>query len=230
MNRQIVAQSLIDKFGFTTYLEIGVQRAKNFFSVNAKRKIAVDPEFKIGIQRRLKNLGTFFSDHFFEMTSDDFFQNKAPGVLANSPIDVALVDGLRTYEQVMKDFKNCLSYLSEKGFILFHDCNPTTREAAEYAHSPEEMMKKFPGKSPEWNGDVWKAILDIQCSYPDIEIFVLDCDYGVGVARRKKSAGGKLKFSPDQIRSMTYNDLEKNRTEYLNLKPASYWNDFIKSC
>lgn len=230
MNRQIVAQSLIDKFGFTTYLEIGVQRAKNFFAVKAKRRIAVDPEFKIGIQRRLKNLGTFFNDHFYEMTSDDFFATKAAAVLKKEQIDVALVDGLHTYEQVMKDFRNCLQYLSERGFILFHDCNPETREAAEYAHSPEEMMKKFPGKSPEWNGDVWKAILDIQCSYPDIEVFVLDCDYGVGVARRKKGAGGKLKFSSEQIRQLGYDDLEANRTEFLNLKPASYWNDFVKSC
>ena len=230
MNRQIVAQSLIDKFGFHTYLEIGVQRAKNFFSINAKRKIAVDPHFMIGIQRRLKNIKTFFSDHLYEMTSDDFFSNFASKILGKNKIDVALIDGLHTYEQVMKDFTNCLSYLSPTGFILFHDCNPTSKEAAEYAHSPKEIMEKFPGKSPEWNGDVWKAIVDIRSNYPDMEVFVLDCDYGVGVVRRKKGAGGDISFTSDQIKKFSYNDLELNRNKFLNLKPASYWNEYIKSC
>jgi len=230
MNRQIVAQTLIDKFEFQTYLEIGVQRAKNFFSVKAKRRIAVDPHFMIGLQRRLKNIASFFSDQLFEMTSDDFFEKEASVVLDKNKIDVALIDGLHTYEQVMKDFTNCLSYLSPTGFILFHDCNPESKEAADYAHSPKEIMQKFPGKSPEWNGDVWKAIVDIRSNYPDIEIFVLDCDYGVGVARRKKGAGGDISFTPEQIKQFNYGDLEVNRTKFLNLKPASYWNDYIKSC
>ncbi len=229
MNRQIIAQSLIDKFHFETYLEIGVQRAKNFFSVKAKRRIAVDPVFKIGFTRRIKNLRTFFSDHFFEMTSDDFFQTRAANLFASKKIDVALIDGLHTYEQVMKDFGNCLANLSPNGFILFHDCNPITREAAEYAHSPEEIMEKFPGKSPEWNGDVWKAIAHINAAYPDIEIFVMDCDYGVGVARRKPGAGGKLNIDPGTIGSLTYDDLEKNRSVYLSLKPVSFWNDYLKT-
>ncbi len=229
MNRQIIAQSLIDKFGFETYMEIGVQRAKNFFSVKAPRRIAVDPVFKIGLQRRLKNLPTFFRDHFFEMTSDDFFRDQAAKVFADRKIDVALIDGLHTYEQVMKDFENCLDYLSAQGFILFHDCNPATKEAADYAHSPEEIMEKFPGKSPEWNGDVWKAIAHINAAYRDIEIFVVDCDYGVGVATRKPGGGAKLKIDPGAIPSLGYDDLEKNRSTFLNLKPAAYWNDYLRS-
>ncbi len=229
MNRQIIAQTLIDKFQFETYLEIGVQRAKNFFSVKAHRRIAVDPVFKIGLTRRLKNLLTFFRDHFYEMTSDDFFRDKAVNLFSSRKIDVALIDGLHTYEQVVKDFENCLAHLSSNGFILFHDCNPLTREAAEFAHSPEEIMEKFPGKSPEWNGDVWKAIAHINAAYNDVEIFVIDCDYGVGVARRKQGAGGKLEIDPQLIGTLTYDDLEKNRSAYLNLKEVSFWNDYLKT-
>ena len=227
MNRSEIIQSIIGKINAKTYLEIGVQRGKNFFTISAPRKIAVDPQFKIGIKRRLKNLRTFFNDHLFEMTSDRFFEQHA-GILKNKPLDVALIDGLHTYEQVMKDFENCLKHLSPTGFILFHDCNPVTREAAEYAHSPEEMLQKFPhAKSAEWNGDVWKAIVHIQSMYDDIEIFVLDCDYGVGVARRKKSPEKHVRYTPQQIQQLTYDDLERDRVKLLNLKPAEYWRSYV---
>lgn len=229
MNRQIIAQSLIDKFNFKTYLEIGVQRGKNFFGVKAQRRIAVDPAFKIGIQRRIRNIGSFFSDHLYEMTSDDFFVNKASDVFKREPLDVALIDGLHTYEQVMEDYRNCLKYLSPNGFILFHDCNPTSMEAAEYAHSPEEIMSRFPGKTPEWNGDVWKAIAHIRAAYADIEMFVVDCDYGVGVARRKAGAGKSLRMPVEKIAGLTYADLESNRRELLGLKPPSDWNEYLRN-
>jgi hypothetical protein len=229
MNRADIIQSIINKKKSKTYLEIGVQRAKNFFTIKASRKIAVDPQFKIGIKRRLKNLGTFFQDHFYEMTSDDFFTQEAPTVLKSRKLDVALIDGLHTYEQVMKDFDNCLQYLNPDGLILFHDCNPVTREAAEYAHSPEEIMKKYPGKTPEWNGDVWKAIVHIQALYSDIDIFVLDCDYGVGVARRSNSVVKNLNLSIEQIRKLNYDDLDRDRVKLLNLKPVAFWSEYVKS-
>ena len=229
MNRQIIAQSIIDKFGFQTYLEIGVQRGKNFFGVNATKKIAVDPNFKFGIMRRLKNLPSLVKDSFYEKTSDEFFARHAASVFSKKPLDIALIDGLHTYDQVMRDFENCLRYLSPTGVILFHDCNPQTREAAEYAHSPEEVMEKFPGKTPEWNGDVWKAIVHIRSHFSDINVFVLDCDHGVGVARREKPSGETMNLTEKEIRQLTYDDLEKNRTTFLNLKPASYWNEYLRT-
>lgn len=229
MNRQIIAQSLIDKFSFDTYLEIGVQRGKNFFKIRAQNRIAVDPEFKIGIVRRLKNMPAIFSDSLFEMTSDAFFSQKAPDVFRTKLIDVALIDGLHTYEQVMKDFQNCLKYLSKEGFILFHDCNPTTREAADYALSPEEMLEKYPGVKPVWNGDVWKAVLDINCNSDDIEIIVLDCDHGVGVARIKPGVHKTHEYSAEQIREMTYDDLDHNRDKFLNLKPVTFWDEYLRT-
>ena len=229
MNRQIIAQSLIDKFHFKTYLEIGVQRGKNFFGVKAPRRIAVDPAFKIGLQRRIKNIGSFFNDRLYEMTSDDFFNNKASHVFRREPLDIALIDGLHTYVQVMKDFENCFKYLSPAGFVLFHDCNPLSMEAAEYAHSPEEIMAKFPGKTAEWNGDVWKAIAHIRSAYADIEIFVVDCDYGVGVARRKTGAGQQLDLPVERIANLTYADLDANRKELLGLKPSSAWYEYLKN-
>lgn len=226
MTRDYFIQSAIDTLKARTYLEIGVQRGKNFFRISAPLQIAVDPHFRIGITRRLRNPATLLRSRFFEMTSDDFFRERAPSFFRDRKIDVALIDGLHTYDQVLSDFNNCLNYLSSQGIILFHDCNPATKEAAEYGHSPTEIMQKFEGKNAEWNGDVWKAIVHIRSQCPDIETFVLDCDHGIGVARRGK-AMDRLNLTVEQVRAMNYEDLEHDRINLLGLKPASYWNEFI---
>lgn len=38
---------LINKYNFSTYLEIGVQKGKSFFPIKCKKKIGVDPYLKI---------------------------------------------------------------------------------------------------------------------------------------------------------------------------------------
>jgi hypothetical protein len=227
MKRTEIINRIIQKIGAKTYLEIGVQRGKNFYEIDTRTKIAVDPAFKIGITRKLKNFSQLFSNHFFEQTSDDFFRQHASTVLKKYPLDVALIDGLHTYEQSLLDFKNCLQYLAKGGVILFHDCNPTSPEAAAFAGSPEEMQKRFPGKNAEWNGDVWKTIVHIQSHYSDLETFVLNCDYGVGVVKRGKPERS-LKFSSNEIEALTYEDFDKNRTSFLNLKSPAYLSEFLQ--
>lgn len=228
MKKELIIQLIIDKINAVTYLEIGVQRGKNFFAVKAPKKIAIDPNFMLGIQRTISHLIDYWRSNFFEMTSDDFFRTKAAGFFGKTKIDVAFIDGLHTYENSLADFENCLNYLSPNGIILFHDCNPASREAAEYAHSPQEIQQRFPGRNAEWNGDVWKTIVHIRSLYPDLEVCVLDCDFGVGIARRKKPSD-PLSFSRDQITALTYADLEKNRDRFLNLKSPDYLRDLITS-
>jgi hypothetical protein len=228
MKREYFIQSAINKLKAKTYLEIGVHRGKNLFKISAPLKIAIDPNFIIGYGRLVKNFWDLFKCKFFQKTSDDFFIQDAGAILKDRSIDVAFIDGLHTYEQVLKDFENCLQYLSPQGVILFHDCNPTSEETAAFGYSPKEIMEKFPGKSSEWNGDVWKAIMHIRALYKNIEVFVLDCDYGIGVARFGKPQSS-LYFTEEQIGALNYDDLEEHRSEFLNLKSSEYWNDFIKT-
>jgi hypothetical protein len=228
LKRDFYIQSAINKLKARTYLEIGVHRGKNFFSISAPLKIAIDPNFIIGYSRYLKNILNLLKCKFYQKTSDDFFIQDANKILQDKKIDVAFIDGLHTYEQVLKDFQNCLKNLSPNGVIMFHDCNPTSELAAAFAHSPSEIMERFPGKSSEWNGDVWKAIVHIRSLYKNVEVFVLDCDYGIGVARFGKPQSS-LSFTDQEIGALTYHDLERNRSEFLNLKSPEYWNEFIKT-
>jgi glycosyltransferase involved in cell wall biosynthesis len=52
----------------------------------------------------------------------------------------------------------------------------------------------------------------------DLRVFVLDCDYGVGVVTRG-APESRLSCSEEEIRALGYADLEARRTELLNLKP-----------
>lgn len=229
MQKLTIIQSIIDKLGAQTYLEIGVQKGKNFYKVNAPFKVAIDPAFRLKLKRKLWYLKDFRRNHFFEMTSDAFFNTEAAAVLKNKTIDVAFIDGLHTYEQSLKDFENCLQYLSPNGVILFHDCNPESMEAAEYAMSPKEMKEKYPEKATyEWNGDVWKSIVHLRSLHPDLEVFTLDCDYGLGVVRRGKPQD-VLTYTTEDIQMLAYHDLEKNRERFLNLKQPAYLHDFLKA-
>ena len=228
MNRADIIQRIIERIDAKTYLEIGVQRGKNFYKINARSKYAVDPEFKIGLKRKFNHLTQIFSNHFYEKTSDDFFSTDARSIFQTKKLDVCLIDGLHTYMQSLKDFENALKYLSPRGVILFHDCNPASKESADPdVTSPEEMKEKYPGKKAEWNGDVYKTIVHIRSFYPEYETVVLDCDYGVGVVWKQKPER-KLTYSLDEIKKMTYSDLEKNRTALLNLKEPEYLNEIIR--
>jgi hypothetical protein len=226
MKKEFIIQAIVNKIRAKTYLEIGVQRGKNFFAINADNKIAVDPHFMFGIARRVKNITQLVKHSFNEMTSDDFFKARAPQLFASIKIDVAFIDGLHTYEQSLQDFKNCYHYLSDNGVILFHDCNPLSMEAAEKANSPQEIQQKYPGRTTEWNGDVWKTIVHLRSLYPELEVFVLDCDHGVGVARRKPNLSG-LGFNEQRIQNLTYHDLEMNRNIFLNLKAPQFLHEFV---
>lgn len=228
MDRAFIIQACIDKISAKHYLEIGVQRGKNFFKIRAAQKTAIDPNFLIGIKRRVLNLRSWLRSDFNEMTSTDFFMKFAPNKLRDKKIDIAFIDGLHTYEQVLEDFLNCSQYLSDRGLILFHDCNPRSFEAAAPLNSPTEKMRKFPGQNAEWNGDVWKAILHIRALMPEWQAFVLDCDYGVGVAVKRQN-DELLPYTELQIKEMDYTKLETNRELFLGVKPPSYLDEFLKT-
>jgi hypothetical protein len=224
MNRLFFLKKLFRKKKFSTYLEIGVFKGRVFFSVPAHNKIAVDPEFQFTTSKKIKKIFRRLSNlwaKFYEKTSDDFFANDAPSVFQKNKIDVCLVDGMHEYAFALRDIENSLKFLGREGIVFVHDCNPATKEASV---NFEEYKNR--GLTEDWNGDVWKAIVHLRSLRDDVNVFVLDCDQGLGVVTYGEPEN-KLKFTQEEINELTYEQLNENRKEWLNLKEPSYFFDYF---
>ena len=187
MKRTDVINLIIEKFKYESYLEIGVKNpAGNFDKIKISQKDGVDPKWRQSPVAGNKH----------EMTSDEYFKKFHRGY------DIIFIDGLHHHIQTDKDFSNSLSCLNPNGTIVLHDCNPT-----------EKAMQDQPRKVSRWTGDVWKTILRLKCTNPNVEIFTVDVDYGCCVVRRGRQK--TLKLNPDKC--MEWDFFEKNKMKILNL-------------
>ena len=140
------------------------------------------------------------------MTSDDFFFDN------QIKFDLVFIDGLHEYTQAKRDILNSLKFLSKNGIILVHDC------------MPESMSKQaVPRYRMLWNGDVWKAIVDLRQN-KNIEIFTCEIDQGIAIIQNNINTDilkldkkiTKLKFKDyynnykNYMRVISLEDLKKN--------------------
>jgi hypothetical protein len=223
VNRKQVIHALMRARNLKNYLEIGVFNGHIFFRVKSRFKVAVDPFFRFSTGRKiiktLINPYNFYNQ-YFQKPADDFFAQDATRVIGNRKIEISLIDGMHEYAYALRDAENTLKYLSNNGVIVMHDCNPLTKEAN--VSFAEWEARQFTGT---WNGDVWKTIMHLR-TRGDINVFVMDCDHGLGVITRSKPES-VLPYTPQQIASFTYEDFNKNRREWINLKPAEYFNEYF---
>ena len=224
MDRLEVIQLLMQKHKLNNYLEIGVFNGHIFFRIKSSFKVAVDPEFRFDA---LRKIGKLFSNpyniynHYYPKTSDDFFLNDAPALFKRKKIEISLIDGMHEYDFALRDIENTVKYLDDDGVIVVHDCNALTEEAA----CSFEAWKNR-GFTGFWNGDVWRAILHIRCFRKDLTAFVLDTDHGLGIIT-KKPDNNALKFSREEVRNFSFADFDKNRADWLDLKPEVYFKEFL---
>lgn len=156
MKRTDIINALIQKYDYKSYLEVGTQDpTSNFDLINAECKVSVEPYPK----GEVTFVGT--SDEYFESISEDV------------KYDIIFIDGLHHDDQVLKDIENSLNHLSENGTIVCHDCLPTT-----------EDMQSRDDHGREWTGDVWKAIAELRVERIDLDIKVVNTEYGCGIIRR----------------------------------------------
>ena len=225
MNRSKAVQQALDGRVTRVYLEIGVSRGVTFRRITADEKIAVDPAFKLSARSRRLADAKARATHYFEATSDAFFASEA-AFLEQRGIDVALIDGLHTYGQVVRDVENTLRYLRDDGVIVLHDCNPARASIAYPAASFADFYAQNHWWNILWSGDVWKAIVYLRSTRDDLRIAVLKCDFGVGVIR-KGLPESRLSYSAAQIEALDYADLAADRERLLNLKPPAYLGEFL---
>ena len=97
---------IIRESNFYSYLELGVDKGSTYNLIYCKKKVGVDtyPKF----------------EGLVKSTTSDFFINN------EDFFDLIYIDACHEKYQVLEDFKNSYSFLSENGIIIFHDINPPT--------------------------------------------------------------------------------------------------------
>ena len=130
-------------------------------------------------------------------TSDEFFREN------KKKFDIIFIDGLHTYNQVKKDILNSISCLKDEGIVLVHDC------------MPDSLSKQaVPRYRMSWNGDVWKAIVDLRQN-ENLEIYTCKIDQGIGVIKKKRNSS-ILKIEKN-IKDLKFKDYYKNYEKYLRV-------------
>lgn len=196
-SRTSIINHLIEIYNFSTYLEIGVRDFRNLNKVLCEEKFGVDPNpsikryEKLSTTKKYRNLSIMTSDAFFEKLEKDY------------KFDLVFIDGLHLEYQVDKDIRNSLNHLTNNGIIVMHDCCPPSE-----FHQRENFAVE--GEFPPWNGTVWKSFAKLRMHRQNLEMYVVNTDWGVGIIRR----GSQCTFRDIEL---NYKSLEDNRTELLNL-------------
>jgi len=141
------------------YIEIGVSNGKSLaLASKTTRALGIDPATaaqELLVFRSPENI-----PQLYKVTSDDFFNsNDVPKEMGQDTFDMAFIDGLHVFEQVLRDFVNLEKYARNDSVIFIHDCLPVNSLVAE-----RERQSMF------WTGDVWKVIPCLRELRPDLEI------------------------------------------------------------
>ena len=131
-------------------------------------------------------------------TSDEFFKDN------KNYFDICFIDGLHKYDQVRKDIFNCLNFLNNDGVILVHDC------------LPERIRDQMIPRSHEhWNGDVWKAIVEIR-TLVDFDTYTCLADEGIGIIFKRPNSN-LLKIDIKNFKDLKFQYFYNNHKELMNI-------------
>lgn len=139
-----------------------------------------------------------FTGGTHRMTSDEFFyKNK-------DKFDCIFIDGLHHYNQVKKDINNSLKFINDGGIVLIHDCLPQNIEA-----------QSVPRTTIDWNGDVWKAFVEIRTN-SNLNTYTCLADHGIGVILKGKNEN-PLNLNIKDYKKLKFLDYYKNHYEMMNI-------------
>lgn len=131
-------------------------------------------------------------------TSDEFFKDN------KNYFDICFIDGLHEYDQVRKDIFNCLNFLNNDGVILVHDC------------LPERIRDQMIPRSHEhWNGDVWKAMVEIR-TLVDFDTYTCLADEGIGIIFKRPNSN-LLKIDIKNFKDLKFQYFYNNHKELMNI-------------
>jgi tetratricopeptide (TPR) repeat protein len=192
-----------------SYVEIGLGHGRSLaLAGDGTRAVGIDPYQ--GFWDKLHYVSSYGPAALFPMTSDDFFvRHNLSEVLGQETFDLAFIDGLHLFEQVLKDFINLERYARPDSIVLIHDCLPITPIVAE-----RERCTGF------WTGDVWRIIPCLKTFRPDLKIMT--------IPTKPSGLGVVTNLTPSStILAENYNDIV---SYYLSLKCPESFNQLRMLC
>ncbi len=158
----------------------------------------------MSLSKRWVHPNTLLRGRLVQATSDEFFASLAP----NERFDVIFVDGNHSFAQSLRDIEHAVEHLADGGVVLVHDCDPPTAGAA-------SADSRDAGGGP-WCGEVWRSIVMLRATRPDLTVEVIDADFGIGMIRKRPSPS--LDVDPNWVARMTYEDLAVDRRRLLGIR------------
>lgn len=139
---------LAQKYGFNRYLEIGVRDGATFCNVKMPHKTAVDPNFVFNTKA---HSGQYIS--YYDETSDEFFANLPERLKQDTftsfdknsefKFDIVYIDGMHTFEQSYRDFRNVIQYIHNNSIIIFDDTLPRDPYSAVNDHAKSLFYRRL---------------------------------------------------------------------------------------
>ncbi|WP_095091578.1 glycosyltransferase [Mesorhizobium sophorae] len=191
-------------------VEIGVFDGVSLSKVKAPTlAIGIDPN-----PRATVALGA--QTHIFPETSDAFFdRGGADALLAGRPVGVGFIDGLHTFDQVLRDFANLERYCDAGSVLLVHD-----------TAALDEATQRVPPTTQFHTGDVWKLVPALRTLRPDLDVFTIATPWtgltvisGFGKGRYDRSW---IADAGQRFANMEFAEIEANLGEALGLV-ANEW-------
>ena len=174
------------------YLEIGVEFGWSM-ALSRSRSIGIDPAPK---PHPASLTGKPWLK-LYQMPSDAFFQTyDAETVLEGHRLDLAFIDGLHEFAQVVRDLENVERWGHAGTVVVIHDALPATVAQATRRFQPRN-----------WAGDVWRIVPFLREHRPDLTCRLVDATpsgvlvvTGLGAARQGMgdlAAELEREFPPD---------------------------------
>jgi hypothetical protein len=214
------ANKLAKHLGARRYLEIGVNTGAKFLKIEIEERTGVDPRFAFDFEQSINE-----RTRLIPLTSDRFFATEP----LLPPYDMVFIDGLHTFEQVVRDFANTLLRTHSRSVVVLDDTFPSdVYSALRDPNASVRFRKAAGGDGHAWSGDVFKIVFYIHDFWPSLNYRTIT---GSGTAQTLVWRANGIVRPPlfnnlERISRLTYFDLHEHSSV---LQPASE-DDAIALC
>ena len=212
--------ALAAQLGARRYLEIGVNNGVTFRDVEIAERTGVDPKFLFDTSELVNDF-----TRLIPTTSDEFFASEP----LFPPYDLVFIDGLHTFEQVVRDFSNTLLRTHRQSAVMLDDTIPNdVYSAIPDQHAALRHRTATGSNDGSWMGDVFKTVFYIHDFWPSLNYRTI---IGSGNPQTLVWRANHMRRQPvfnslERISRLTYFDLQ----EHLEVLQTSTEDEAISLC